>query len=182
MAEAARAIAGRHGRLDILLCSAGSNVRNRHWGDVDGPAFRAVIDGNLNAAFNALQAALPQFRRQKDGLAILVSSWAGRYDSYLTGPAYNAAKHGLLALGAHFNIAEAKNGLRCCTICPGEVNTPILKRRPIPVPEEDIRRMLQVDDLAATIRFVARMPAHVCVNEILISPTWNRLAMGQAAG
>jgi NADP-dependent 3-hydroxy acid dehydrogenase YdfG len=35
--------------------------------------------------------------------------------------------------------------------------------------------MLQSEDLGATIRFVATMPAHVCLNEILISPTWNRL-------
>ena len=40
--------------------------------------------------------------------------------------------------------------------------------------------MLKPEDLGATIRFVAEMPAHVCVNEILISPTWNRLFLGGA--
>ena len=40
--------------------------------------------------------------------------------------------------------------------------------------------MLQPEDLAETVRYVARMPASVCVNEILISPTWNRAYVGDA--
>ena len=69
---------------------------------------------------------------------------------------------------------QCKNGIRSCCICPGEVATPILKNRPVPVSAEDQAKMLQSDDLGETIAFVARMPASVCVNEILISPTWNR--------
>jgi len=38
--------------------------------------------------------------------------------------------------------------------------------------------MLQPQDLGRTIRFVAEMPAHVCVNEIVMSPTWNRFFIG----
>jgi len=63
-------------------------------------------------------------------------------------------------------------------ICPGEVATPILKKRPIPPSAAEMVRMLQADDLGRTIRFVAEMPPHVCVNEIVISPTWNRLWLG----
>jgi NADP-dependent 3-hydroxy acid dehydrogenase YdfG len=44
----------------------------------------------------------------------------------------------------------------------------------VPVSDADKARMLQADDLGETILFVARMPPHVCLNEILISPTWNR--------
>ena len=84
-------------------------------------------------------------------------------------------KHAMLAMNASLNIEEGQNGIRACAICPGEVNTPILDRRPVPVSAEDKARMLQSEDLGATIRFVATMPAHVCLNEILISPTWNRL-------
>jgi NADP-dependent 3-hydroxy acid dehydrogenase YdfG len=134
-----------------------------------------VVDINLNGAFNVTHAVLPYMRQQGDGLIINVSSWAGRYDSYLTGPAYNATKHGLLAMSAHLNLEEGKHGIRGTTICPGEVNTPILDKRPVPVPQEEKDRMLQEGDLGETILFVARMPAHACVNEILISPTHNRL-------
>lgn len=168
-------IATDHGQLDILVNSAGLNIPNRQWPDLDTESWRNVVDINLNGAFNITQAVLPQMRKKGDGLIINISSWAGRYDSYLTGPAYNATKHGVLAMAAHLNIEEGKNGIRACTICPGEVNTPILDKRPVPVPQEEKDRMLQEDDLGETILFVARMPAHACVNEILISPAYNRL-------
>ena len=179
-AGAGQAVAGRikdrHGRIDILVNSAGFNVPNRHWPDLDTESWKNVVDINLNGAFYVTHAVLPAMRAQGDGLIVNISSWAGRYDSYLTGPAYNATKHGLIAMSAHLNLEEGKHGIRATTICPGEVNTPILDKRPIPVPEEEKVRMLQEADLGETILFVARMPAHVCVNDILISPTWNRLS------
>jgi NADP-dependent 3-hydroxy acid dehydrogenase YdfG len=49
-----------------------------------------------------------------------------------------------------------------------------MAQRPVPPSPEDLARMLQPEDLGRTIAFVAGMPPHVCVNEILISPTWNR--------
>ncbi len=165
----------RHGRLDILVNSAGINVPKRHWPDLSAEDWDQVIDIDLNGAFYCTWAVLPAMRKQKDGLIVNISSWAGRYDTALTGPAYNAAKHGLLAMNASLNIEEGKNGIRGCAICPGEVATPILDKRPVPVSDEDKARMLQQDDLGRTVLFVAQLPAHVCINEILISPTWNRL-------
>jgi NADP-dependent 3-hydroxy acid dehydrogenase YdfG len=50
-----------------------------------------------------------------------------------------------------------------------------MKQRPVPPSEEVMAKMLQSDGLGRTISFVANMPPHVCVNEILISPTWNRI-------
>lgn len=170
-------IAGGRGRLDILLNSAGLNVVNRHWSDVDAEAWDTVVKINLDGAFYATHAVLPHMRAQKDGVIINIASWAGRYDTHLTGPAYNASKHGLLAMSAHLNIEEGRHGIRACTISPGEVNTPILDKRPVPVPEEEKTRMLQAEDIGETVLFVARMHPRICVNEILISPTWNRLSM-----
>jgi NADP-dependent 3-hydroxy acid dehydrogenase YdfG len=68
--------------------------------------------------------------------------------------------------------------LRACCLSPAEVATPILKSRPVPPSEEILAKMLQPADLGRTIVFVANMPRHVCVNEILISPTWNRAFIG----
>lgn len=168
-------IGERHGRLDILVNNAGINVLGRHWGEVTPEQWERIIAVDLNGAFYCTEAVLPLMRARKDGLVVNVSSWAGRYDTYLTGPAYNAAKHALLAMNASLNIEEGQNGIRACAICPGEVATPILDARPVPVSDEDKARMLQQEDLGETILFVARMPARVCLNEILISPTWNRL-------
>jgi NADP-dependent 3-hydroxy acid dehydrogenase YdfG len=170
----AKRIVEECGRCDILVNSAGINVRNRKWADVDAPGFDSVIDANLSGPFYATAAVLPMMRKQKNGLIIQISSWAGVYVSPLTGPAYSVSKHGLVALSESLNQEECVNGIRSCCICPGEVATPILEKRPVPVSDADKARMLQADDLGETILFVARMPAHVCLNEILISPTWNR--------
>jgi NADP-dependent 3-hydroxy acid dehydrogenase YdfG len=76
---------------------------------------------------------------------------------------------------ATLNREEFANGIRGCSICPGEVATPILDNRPVPVTDEEKAQMLQSEDLGETILFVAQMDPRVCVNEILISPTLNRL-------
>lgn len=174
---AADRILKRRGRVDILLNSAGLNVTKRNWDVLDKDAWDTVVGIDLDGAFYATRAVLGSMRARKDGLVINVSSWAGRYDTYLTGPAYNAAKQGLVAMTAHLNMAEGKNGIRACVICPGEVNTPILDQRPIPVPPEVRATMLQPHDMGETIRFLARLPAHVCISEIVIAPTNNRLWM-----
>ncbi|KAA0122501.1 SDR family oxidoreductase [Methylobacterium sp. P1-11] len=163
-----------YGRCDLLVNSAGLNVPQRSWSEVTPSGIDSVVGVNLNGPFYASRAVLPTMRTQRGGLIIHVSSWAGRYVSKLTGPAYSAAKHGLVALSESLNQEECGYGIRSCCICPGEVATPLLDKRPVPVTIEDKGRMLQAEDLAETILFVARLPATVCVNEILISPTWNR--------
>jgi NADP-dependent 3-hydroxy acid dehydrogenase YdfG len=172
--QVAATIRERFGGCDILVNSAGLNVPKRSWQEIEVAGIDAVIGADLNGPFYTSRAVLPMMRERRAGLIIQISSWAGRYVSKLTGPAYAAAKHGLVALSESINQEECGYGIRSCCICPGEVATPILDKRPVPVTAEDRARMLQAEDMADTILFVARMPATVCVNEILISPTWNR--------
>ena len=174
----AKGILAEYKTVDILLNSAGLNVRERFWKDLTAEGWQTVIDTNLNGAVYCTRAVLPAMRARQEGLIINISSWAGRFDVYLTGPAYNASKHALVAMNASLNMEEGGNGIRACVICPGEVATPIMASRPIPPSAADLQRMLQPEDLGRTIRFVAELPAHVCLNEIVISPTWNRLYSG----
>ena len=173
--SAAASILARFGHVDILVNSAGTNIARRAWMDVDSGSWDRVNAVNTNGTFYCIAAVLPSMRRRKGGLIINISSWAGRHVSKLTGPAYTASKHAVVAMTQSLNIEECAHGIRACVICPGEVDTPILETRPEPVPAEIRAKMLRADDLGRTIRFVAEMPPHVCVNEILISPTWNRL-------
>lgn len=172
--KVARAIVAKHGRIDLLVNSAGLNVPKRSWEEVTVEGWNKVVDVNLNGLMYCIRAVLPAMRAQQDGCIINVASWAGRHVSKLTGPAYTATKHAVLALTHSFNMEEFRNGLRACCLSPGEVATPIMKLRPVPPSAEDMAKMLQPEDLGRTIAFVASMPPHVCVNEILISPTWNR--------
>ena len=173
-------ILARHGRLDILVNNAGINVKHRHWNELTPAAWREVVEVNLNGPVYCAQAVLPAMRRQQDGLIINIASWAGRFPSYVSGPAYTAAKHAMLAMNHSLNEEEFRHGIRACCIQPAEVATPILDQRPVVLPPEVRARMLQPEDLGETILFVARMPRHACLNEILISPTWNRAFLGEA--
>ena len=125
-----------------------------------------------------VQAALPIMRAQKDGVMIHTASWAGRHIGPISGPAYTAAKHGMVAMSHTINLEDGMNGIRSSVLCPGEVATPILLNRPIPETPETMARMIQPQDMGALIAFIARQPAHVCINEVLITPTHNRGYIG----
>lgn len=173
-------IAERFGRLDIMLNSAAINVPNRNWVDYEAESWDALVDVDIKGALHCIGAVLPQMRRQRDGLVINISSWAGRYDSVIGGVAYTASKRAMMAMTTNINMEEGKNGIRACAICPAEVATPLVDKRTNPPPDWLKMLMLQPKDLGETILFVARMPASVCVNEILISPTWNRAYIGDS--
>lgn len=161
-------------RLDIVVNNAGMNLKERHWEDLTPARIDMIIHSNLSSALYVAAAALEMMRQQRDGVLIHTASWAGRFVSQLTGPGYCAAKHALVAASHSLNMEECINGIRSTVICPGEVATPILENRPVPVSDEDRVRMLQAEDLGDLILFVATRPKHVCLNEILISPAWNR--------
>jgi NADP-dependent 3-hydroxy acid dehydrogenase YdfG len=169
-----QAIGERFGRLDILVNNAGVNVRERAWSELRPGSIDTVLAGNLSSAFYVAAACLPLMRAQKDGILIHTASWAGRFVSQVSGPAYTAAKHAVVAMSHSINMEECANGIRSSVICPAEVATPILDGRPVPVSAEDRARMLQPQDLGSLVLFIASQPKHVCLNEVLISPTWNR--------
>jgi NAD(P)-dependent dehydrogenase (short-subunit alcohol dehydrogenase family) len=178
VAAAAAEIQKRHGRIDILVASAGINLPKRNFRDVGLEGWDEIVAVNLSGVFYCVQAVLPGMRARRDGLIINVSSWAGRYPSALTGPGYNATKRAVLALTEQINIEECAHGIRATALLPGEAATPILEKRPVPPPPEVRARMLQADDLGRAIAFVAGLPPRACVNELIISPTWNRFLLG----
>ena len=178
VARAAAGILERHGRIDVLVTSAGTNVGKRTLKNFEIAGWDEVVAINLNGLFYCCHAVLPAMRSQKDGLIINISSWAGRYASTLTGAAYNATKRAVIALSETINMEECMNGIRATSVLPGEAATPIMEKRPVPPPPEDRARMVQAEDLGQTILFLAQMHPRVCVNEIIVSPTHNRFYLG----
>lgn len=172
---AAQRIAAQHGRIDLLVNAAGINVQRRSWAECSAADWERVLDINLKGTVHTMRAVLPAMRAAGSGAIINVASWAGRFTAAMPGAAYTASKSAVAALTHEFNIEEFRHGLRACCLLPAEVATPILRQRPVPPSDEELARMLQPEDLGRTIAFVANMPAHACVNEILISPTWNRM-------
>jgi NADP-dependent 3-hydroxy acid dehydrogenase YdfG len=174
VAKIAKDIEKKYGRCDILVNNAGLNILERKWSQLTFAGAETVIDGNLSSAFYCSSAVLPMMRKRKDGVLIHTSSMAGRNPSPLSGAAYSAAKHGVVAMSHTINMEECVNGIRSCVVCPGEVATPILDKRPIPVTKEERARMVQSEDVGDLIRYIVSAPAHVCINEVWITPTWNR--------
>ena len=181
-AKIVESIKDAYGRLDILVNNAGVNITHRSWRELEAAGADEVIHGNLSSAFYCVLAVLPLMRAQRDGVLIHTASWAGRFVGPVSGPAYTAAKHAVVAMSHSLNMEECANGIRSSVVCPAEVATPILDKRPVPVSKEERARMLQPEHLGDLIRYIAALPASVCMNEVLISPTWNRgyiAALGQ---
>ncbi|HKB54428.1 MAG TPA: SDR family NAD(P)-dependent oxidoreductase, partial [Ramlibacter sp.] len=174
----AQAIIAQLGGVDILVNSAGVNYPKRYWSETDASTFERVVAINLNGAAWCTLAVVGGMRARGQGTVINVASFAGWHLSYLTGPAYTASKAAMMALTHSFNIEEGVNGLRATALCPGEAATPILKLRPVEPSAADKARMLQEIDLGRTIRFIAEMPPHVCINELVITPVFNRIYVG----
>ena len=173
-----RAVAGLVGRvleafgsIDVLICNAGINVRNRRLDVLDPADWDRMIATNLPGAFNLVHHALPSMRARRKGLVIQVASIAGVRASLLGGVGYSASKFGQAALGIGLGREEHGNGIRSTVIYPGEVNTPILKNRPVPVTDERKAAILQPEDVAAAVKFLVELPERANVPELVITPT-----------
>ena len=104
-------------------------------------------------------------------MIINISSIAGVRASPIGGAGYTASKFGLSGLSLTTGMEEGKNGIRCCMLCPGEVNTPILESRPVVPGAERRAKMLQPEDLAQAALLVATLPARAMIPELIMTPT-----------
>ena len=162
---------GRHGRIDILVNNAGINVKNRTFRKLDAQTWEQLIRTNLDGTFYCIHAVLPAMVERKDGVIINISSISGRRAWPVSGAAYCASKFGMSALGICLGAEEKDSGVRVSTIYPGEVDTPILNQRPEAMSPEQLKRILKSEDVAAAILFVATLPPHASVPELVMTPT-----------
>jgi len=158
------------GKIDVFVNSAGINIPDRSMESLSPEDWDSVLGVNATGAFNCMHEILPDMRQNRDGLIINICSVAGLRTSPLGGVAYNASKFAMDALGRSAGEEEREHGIRVTTIYPGEVETPILDRRPNPVSAEHRARILQPEDLAAAVLMVARLPARARVPELVMIP------------
>jgi NADP-dependent 3-hydroxy acid dehydrogenase YdfG len=161
----------RLGPVDLLVNNAGLNIKERTMRELTVASWQRIMRANLDGAFYCTHAVLPGMLERRDGVIINVSSVAGKRANPLGGAAYAAAKFGMSALGLCLAAEERDSGVRVSNIYPGEVNTPILEVRPEPVTDAHRQRILQPEDVAAAVLFVATLPPHVSVPELVIKPT-----------
>ncbi|WIB11535.1 SDR family oxidoreductase [Curtobacterium sp. MCPF17_052] len=173
VATARDTLLGRHGRIDGLVLSAGLNSPRRRWDDQSMTDLRAVIDTNLTAVVQVVDAALPALRRS-GGVVVVVSSYAGWSSQPGAGVAYSASKTALGPVVRTLNQQEAHHGVRATHLCPGNVATDFLDQRPS-VPDAAARAvMLTPEDVGRAVGFVLSAPAHVRIDELVLSPVSQR--------
>jgi NAD(P)-dependent dehydrogenase (short-subunit alcohol dehydrogenase family) len=163
------AVLARFGSVDVLVNSAGINVPQRSLQILSLDDWHAVLATNLHGAYYCVRAFLPGMRARRTGTIININSDVGKIAREISGPAYVASKFGLRGLTQQINAEERGNGVRACSICPRDVNTPLLDKRLQPPPAEVRAAMLQPDDLAACVWLVATLPHRAIVDEISLS-------------
>jgi NAD(P)-dependent dehydrogenase (short-subunit alcohol dehydrogenase family) len=160
------------GPIDILVNSAGINIANRMFSNIDPSDFDRVMEVNTTGTFNCIHAALPVMRQRGSGLIVNIVSIAGKRAMLLAGLPYCVSKFATSALGTFVNLEECQNGIKVTNIYPGETNTPIVDKRPSPPPPEKRARMLQPQDIAACVVAVAKLPPRAVVPELIITPPY----------
>jgi NADP-dependent 3-hydroxy acid dehydrogenase YdfG len=155
-------------RVDALIISAGTNIKQRRLHALTPEAWDGMIAANLNGPFYAIHSFLPKLKAAR-GTVVIISSVSGAYTDR-SGPAYQAAKSGAIKLshGAGF---ETDGEVRFTVILPGVVDTDILDNRPEPPTREVRDRMLQAEDVAAACLFAVDLPRRAFVAELTILPT-----------
>lgn len=165
----AERIAAQLGGIDALVLAAGLNAPKRRWDDQDLTEFDAIVATNLTAVASTVDAVLPHLR-ERGGQVVVISSYAGWSFQPGAGVAYSASKTALGSLVRTLNQQEAEHGVRACHLCPGDVATDFLDQRPA-VPDAEARaRMLTAEDIARTACFVLDSPAHMRIDELVVSP------------
>ena len=168
--KVAETILARFKRVDLLVNAAGTNVPNRSLEVLSMDDYHAMIDSNLNGAFYLVQSFLPVMRQQKSGMIVNIVSDAGRQASPKAGPGYVVSKFGMVGLTQSINQEERGQGIRACAILPGDIDTPLLDKRPAP-PSADARaKMLQPEDVAECVMLAVNLPDRAVVEELLIRP------------
>ncbi len=171
---AVQATLATFGRVDILVNNAGTNTPKRTLLEASPDDWRLVVEINLTGAYLCTRAVLPAMREQGEGTIINIASIAGKHATLLGGAAYSASKAGVISLTQTINAEQRRHNIRATAISPGEVATPILDRRAVPPSPEERQRMLQTEDLAAAVVFIASLPQRACIEDLVIRPTFLR--------
>ncbi len=159
------------GQVDLLIHSAGTNIPNRTMAAMEPEDWDEVLRINATGAYNCMYEVLPGMRDRKDGVIVLISSVAGIRASVLGGVAYSASKFAMASLGLTTAREVKDEGVRITNVYPGEVNTPILDNRPVPVSDEHKAQILQPEDVAAAVMMVCELPPRAHIPELTIKPT-----------
>jgi len=117
----------KYGRIDILVNNAGVLRRRRSIEEIDGEEWDLVMKVNVKGVFNCSKAVLRAMKQQRRGKIVNISSSAGRSTSELGGAHYTASKAAVLGLSRHLAREAAPYNINVNAICPGLIDTPMVR-------------------------------------------------------
>ena len=170
VAKLGREVLAKLGSVEALVNAAGTNAPKRALEVLSLEDYHAMMDTNLNGAYYITQAFLPAMRAQKSGTIVHIVSEAGKQASPKAGPAYVMSKFGLAGLTQSINAEERGNGIRACAVFPGDIDTPLLDKRPSPPPAEARAKMMRAEDVAECAVFAINLPSRAVVEELIVRP------------
>ncbi len=158
------------GSVEVLVNAAGTNVPQRSLEVLTHADYHAMMNANLNGAYYCAQAFLPQMRARGSGTIVNIVSEAGKAASPKAGPGYVISKFGMAGLTSSINAEERPKGIRACSIFPGDIDTPILEKRPAPPDAAARAKMMQPEDIAECVLLAINLPARAVIEELLVRP------------
>jgi 3-oxoacyl-[acyl-carrier protein] reductase len=161
--EATRAL----GEIDVLVNNAGILIA-KPFEELTLEDWNATMDTNVRSLYLMTRAVLPAMRRRKQGSIVNVASLAGK-NGFAGGTAYAASKHAVLGFSRSLMLEIRKDNIRVIAICPGSVDTRMMHDQPMLKAEPS--RILQPEDVAASILHAITLPGRALVSELDIRPT-----------
>lgn len=158
------------GSVEVLVNAAGTNVPKRALEVLTLADYHEMMNANLNGAYYCTQAFLPQMRERGAGTIINIVSDAGKAASPKAGPGYVISKFGMAGLNSAINAEERGRGIRATAIFPGDINTPILDKRPAPPDAAAREKMMQPEDIAACAMLAINLPPRAIIEEMIVRP------------
>lgn len=163
-------------RVDVLVNDAGGAIGLDRIEDASTAGWQQMYDVNVLGTLRVTRALLPALRAAPDALVVNVGSTAGR-DVYPGGGGYTVAKHGLRALSETLRLELNGEPIRVTEIAPGMVRTEEFTlnrlggdRQRADAVYADVDEPLVAEDVAEAIRWVATLPRHVNVDELVLRP------------
>jgi NAD(P)-dependent dehydrogenase (short-subunit alcohol dehydrogenase family) len=170
VARMAKEVLAANGNVQGVVNSAGTNIPERGLSVLSVEDYDQVVDVNLNGTFYVCRAFLPGMKKQGGGTIVNVISDAGVQANAFSGAAYAASKFGAVGLTATINAEERKDGIRACAILPGEIDTPLLLKRPVVPGAEARAKMLKPEDVAECVMLAINLPERAIVEQLLVRP------------
>ena len=157
-------VASRYGRIDVAFHNAGiSPPEDDSILSTSLDAWRRVQDVNLTSVYLCCKYVIPYMQRQGKGSIINTASFVAVLGAATSQISYTASKGGVLSMSRELGVQFAREGIRVNALCPGPVNTPLLRELFAKDPERAARRLVHVPigrfaepgEIAAAVAFLA---------------------------